>query len=196
MPFDVGYYETSELRKFGFKYVGENVRISKSCTIIGVENIELGNNVRVDPYVSLIVGDSGALKIGSFVHIAGYCALYANHGIFLDDFCGLSSAVRIYSSSDDYSGAFLTNPTVPRQFLGVRFGAVSLYSHVIVGSGSVILPGVCVGEGAAIGALSLVKGDIDAWTINAGNPCRRIKPRSKELLQFVPEIDGANYRGG
>lgn len=44
-----------------------------------------------------------------------------------------------------------------------------------IGMGSIIMPGVTVGEGAIIGARSVVTKDIPAWTIAVGSPCKVIK---------------------
>ncbi len=102
----------------------------------------------------------------------------------MSDFCNISSRVAIYSSSDDYSGATMTNPTVPSEYTGVTHADVFLDKHVIVGSGSVILPGVMLEEGVAVGALSLVHKRCQAFGIYAGNPARRIKERKRDLLEL------------
>ena len=47
-PFDSGYYGEEELKKMGDKAIGRNVRIAKSCTVIGLDCIEIGDNVRID----------------------------------------------------------------------------------------------------------------------------------------------------
>jgi acetyltransferase-like isoleucine patch superfamily enzyme len=59
---------------------------------------------------------------------------------------------------------------------------VTLGKHVIIGSGSVVLPGVDLGEGVAVGALSLITRPLEPWGICAGTPVRRIRDRSKALL--------------
>ena len=48
---------------------------------------------------------------------------------------------------------------------------------------SVVLPGVAVGEGTAVGALSLVKETTEDWAIYAGCPARKVRARSKKLLE-------------
>ena len=100
----------------------------------------------------------------------------------MSDFCNISSRVAIYSSNDDYSGATMTNPTLPDKFKNVAYADVFLGKHVIVGCGSIILPGVTLEEGAAVGALSLVSRNCMAFGIYAGNPARRIKERKRDLL--------------
>ena len=128
------------------------------------------------------------LRIGSYVHIGGLCYLSAGDGICLEDFSGLSQGVRIYSRTDDYSGEHLTNPTVPERFTGITRGAVTLGRHVIVGSGSVILPKVTVGEGSSIGALSLVTKNIPPWGVYFGAPAKKIYNRSKRLLDLEAQM--------
>lgn len=89
----------------------------------------------------------------------------------------------IYSSNDDYTGCALTNPTVPPDFTNVTSLPVMLEKHVIVGSGSVILPGVIIQEGAAIGALSLVNRNCERFGFYLGIPVKRIRSRSDNLLE-------------
>jgi galactoside O-acetyltransferase len=184
--FQKRFYDEHELRAAGVAEVGENVRIHEDCNIHGLENIRLGSNVRIDAYATIIA--TGPVTIGSYVHIASYCLLSGGDGITLDDFSGLSHGVRVYSRSDDYSGEALTNPTVPAEFTQVKRGAVKLGRHVIIGSGSVILPDVTIGEGASVGALSLVTKDLPGWQMYFGAPARKIGPRSQKLLELEQQL--------
>jgi acetyltransferase-like isoleucine patch superfamily enzyme len=186
-PFDTGYYVESELRGFGFGSVGENVRIAKNCTIIGLNNISIGSHVRVDSHVTIVAG-AGELVVGSYIHIAAGAYLTANGGITMSDFTGLSQGVKLYSATDDYSGNALTNPTVPRKFLNVSLGRIVLQKHVIIGSGSVVLPGCIIGEGSAVGALSLVTKNLAPWGIYLGCPAIRLKARSRKLLELEAQL--------
>ena len=130
----------------------------------------------------------GWLDVGSFVHIGGYCLLSAGNGIRMDDFSGLSQGVRIYSKTDDYSGKYLTNPTIPEKYTKVTRGTVTLGRHVIIGSGTVILPKVSIGEGSSVGALSLVTKSLDPWGVYFGCPARLLKARSKKMLELEVEL--------
>lgn len=180
-PFDHGYFESNELRNFGFKAVGENVRIAKSATIIGLNNVSLGNNIRIDGN-TVITASSGSLALGDYIHIGCNVYLGCIGGITLSDFSGISHGVCIYSGSDDYSGKMLTNPLIPKEFLNVYIAPVHFGKHVIIGSGSVVLPGVNIGIGAAVGALSLVTKSLDEWGIYFGSPAKKINRRKKDLL--------------
>jgi len=94
----------------------------------------------------------------------------------------------VFANSDDYSGESMTNPMVPDKFKKLVQEKVGIGKHVIIGCGSVVLPGVEIREGSAIGALSLVNHDTEEWSIYAGVPARKIKHRSRELLQFEIEL--------
>jgi dTDP-4-amino-4,6-dideoxy-D-glucose acyltransferase len=76
----------------------------------------------------------------------------------------------------------MTNPMVPEHYKAVQHAPVTLEKHVIVGCGSVILPGVTMFEGAAVGALSLINRDCKSFSIYAGQPARLIKARLPNLL--------------
>ena len=192
-PFNAGYYTEDELQKMGFKSIGKNVRIAKNNTIVGLEKISIGDNVRIDGYCAIIASGDGFVDIGSYIHIGGWSYLSAGHGISLEDFVNISQGVRIYTRTDDYSGESLTNPMIPEKYSDVSSGSVVLKKHVIVGSGYIILPNLIIAEGASIGALSLVKENLSAWGIYCGVPAIKIKNRSKNLLkleqQFLAEND-------
>jgi len=186
-PFDVGYYTSEELRTMGFAHVGNHVLVAKNCSIHGLHQISLGDHVRIDGFCTITATDH-PVRIGSYIHIGAYCLLSGSSGITLEDFSGLSHGVKIFSSSDDYSGRHLTNSTVPDRFKNIHRGAVHLHKHVIVGAGSVILPGVTLEEGSAVGALSLVRKNIPAWSIFAGYPAKHVSERSRDLLALELQL--------
>lgn len=181
----MGFFTVEELNNLGFASFGENVFISKRASIYNSGRITIGNNVRIDDYCVMSAGDGG-IEIGDYVHIAVFCSLIGTGKITLSDFSGLSSKVSIYSSNDDYSGEHLTNPTVPREFSGVESADVTIGKHAIVGSGSVILPGVVLEEGVAIAALSLVSKSCTAFGVYSGN--RRIGERKRGLLELEMQL--------
>ena len=190
-PFDIGFYEAQELRAMGLGAVGEGVRIAKNCLIVGdLSKISLGNHTRIDAFTSLIA--TGPLTLGAQVHVASYCHLSAGDGITLEDFSGLSQGVQLYSRTDDYSGEWMTNPTVPGEYTRIIAGPVVVGRHAILGANTVVLPGVTVGEGCSIGAQSLVKESLAPWGMYAGCPVRRIRERSRALLKHEAAFHDTN----
>lgn len=172
------FFSINELNSFGFKSLGNNVLISRKASIYSAATISIGNNVRIDDFCIL----SGNIAMGSFIHISAYTALYGKNGIVIGNFATISGRVLIYSQNDDYSGAFMTNPMVPEEFTNVTGGEVSIGEHVIIGAGSIVLPSLILGEGASIGAMSLVKKNVEPWTIYAGVPAKRLAYRKKDIL--------------
>ena len=179
-----GYLTDKEITKLGLKHVGRNVRISKFANFYGAQYISIGSNSRIDDFCILSASREGSISVGNNVHMSASVYLFGTYGIQIGDFSGMSSGVKIYSTSDDYSGEFLTNPTVSREFVNVQNELVIIGKHAIIGAGSVVLPGVVVSEGVAVGALSLVNKSLDSWSIYAGQPVKKIKERSKNLLKL------------
>ena len=178
------FYTESELLDIGFKMCGKDVLISKKCSIYSAENIEIGDCVRIDDFAIL----SGRITFGSYVHIAAGTYLFGGMaGIDIGNFSTISSRGAVYAVSDDYSGEYMTSPLLPSEVTNIKTAPVYVGKHVIIGTSSCILPGVSIGEGCAVGAMSLVKSSLEEWGIYAGIPCRRIKDRSKNLLQYVKD---------
>ncbi|MBQ7670311.1 MAG: acyltransferase [Clostridia bacterium] len=174
-----------EIDQVGFKCIGKNVLISKKASFYSPENITLGDNVRIDDFCIL----SGKISVGSYVHIAAYSALFGGiEGVVICDFCNISSRVTIYALSDDYSGESMTSPLIPDEYKNVEHKKTVLEKHVIIGSNSVVLPGAVLAEGSSYGAFSLVKSKTEPWSIYAGIPCKKIKKRSKKLLDLENEF--------
>ena len=179
----MAYYTNEELKKLGLATIGDNVLISTKTSIYNPKKIRIGNNVRIDDFTIISAGKHG-ITIGNNVHIACYVSLIGDEKITLSDFVGLSSKVTIYSSTDDYSGDFLTGPTIPSEYKNVISNPIFLGKHVVIGSGSIILPGVSIGEGCAVGAMSLVNKNFEKFKIIVGIPAKIMKERNKNILQL------------
>jgi len=174
------FLKTSELNEIGFGALGKSVKLSRKASVYSPETISIGDNVRIDDFSIL----SGNITIGRNVHIGAYSALYGKFGITLEDFTTISGNVMLYSASDDFSGEFLTNPTVPERYTHVTGGPIVMKRHSIIGAGTIVLPGVVLEEGCAVGAASLVNKSLEGWKIYCGVPAKAIADRKKDLLQL------------
>ena len=186
----MSYFSDEQLAKMGFKSLGKNVKVSDKASIYNCDQIEIGDNTRIDDFCVI----SGNIKLGSFVHIAPLCLVAGGEkGISMGDFSGLAYHVQIFSQSDDYTGRTLTNPTIPARYKLEKKKAVNLGRHVIIGAGSMVFPGVNIAEGCAVGAMSLVNRSTEPWGVYVGNPARRVKARKKDMLEleieFLKEIE-------
>lgn len=179
------FYTEEELQQLGFASVGKDVLLSRKASIYGAEQISIGDHTRIDDFCIL----SGKITIGNHVHIAAYVALFAGStGIELQDFVGISSRSAIYAESDDYSGVVMTNPTVPLKYKHIISGIVKAEKHAIVGSGCTVMPGVTISEGTAVGSMSFVNKSLDPWGVYVGIPCKKIKERSRNLLELEKQM--------
>ncbi len=174
------FYTRQELEQIGFASIGENVLISRKASIYSPSKISIGNKVRIDDFSIL----SGQIHIGSMVHISAYVALYGGEGIFIHDCSGISARTTVYSAVDDFGGDYLIGPMCPLEATHVTGGPVILKKYTQVGASCVIMPNLIVGEGSVVGAMSFVNKSLDSWGIYAGVPVKRLKDRSKKLLDF------------
>jgi dTDP-4-amino-4,6-dideoxy-D-glucose acyltransferase len=183
----MSFYSEEELVSLGLKSFGNGVKISRKSSIYNAKNISIGDHSRIDDFCVLSAG-TGGINIGRNVHVAVFSALIGGELIDLHDYSGLSSRVSIYSSNDDYSGEFMTNPTLPKIFTNIKSGPVVIGKHVIVGAGSIILPGVTMAEGSGAGALSLLRQDCEAFGMYVGVPARKVGSRSRSLLELEKKL--------
>ncbi|WP_341581348.1 acyltransferase [Marinobacter metalliresistant] len=177
----MGYLSETELRKMNFKSLGRDVKISSKASIYGSELMEIGDYSRVDDFCIL----SGKVSIGRYCHVTPMCLIAGGQpGVELNDFCTLAYGVKLFAQSDDYSGESMVNSLIPPEYKRERFAAVVLERQVIIGTNSVVFPGVTVAEGCAIGAMTLVVTSTDPWGVYIGSPARWLKARKRDLNEL------------
>jgi acetyltransferase-like isoleucine patch superfamily enzyme len=164
------------------KNIGKNVIIGKTARIRYPELVSIGDNVIIDDFCYI----STNLTIKSYVHISSGCKIIGGQksNVVFNDFSTLSPNVVIAAGSDDYISGIAT-PLVSEKYKGnVQASEIIIGRHSIIGSNSVILPGVSIGEGASLGALSLANKDLKEWYLHVGIPAKKIKKRMKnEILK-------------
>ncbi len=131
--------------------------ISARASVYG--DVIVHDAARVDDFAVL----SGIIRIDRHVHVACHCSIIGE--VTLQEFSGLSGGVRLYAKSDDYSGKWMTNPTVPERLTRVHVAPIVIGRHAIIGANAIIMPGVTIGEGAAVGAGAFILRDVEPWTI-------------------------------
>ncbi len=178
----MAFLTEEQLKSIGFKHLGKNVSLSDKTSIYNPHLISIGDNTRIDDFCILSSTGEG-IEIGNHVHIACYVSIIGKAFIQIQDFCGISARTSIYSSNDDYSGNFLTGPTIPETFKNVYHAPVIIGKHVIIGAGSIVLPGITIGVGSAIGSLSLVNKDCEEFYIYVGVPAKKFKQRSNQIIE-------------
>ncbi len=142
-------------------------------------------------------GKNAEFRIGAWVWIGEGCAFRAHEGTLIigkkTTFGGKNTincyerveirdeclfADNIYVVDFDH---WYIDPFVPIRSQGIRKEPVTIGPNVWVGEKAVILRGVRVGEGAVVGAMSLVLRDVPEYAVVGGNPARIIKYRRSPL---------------
>ncbi|MDT8318410.1 MAG: DapH/DapD/GlmU-related protein [bacterium] len=149
------------------KYRIPHVKTFEYTKIIGLKNIEFGQNIIIDDFV--LIYATNRMKIGSHVHIASFTSITGGSEFIMDDFSGISQGCRILTGSEDFKGWGFGNPTIPEKYRNTKREKVTIGKFCLVGANSVVLPGVSISEGAVVGAGSVVSKDLEAWGIYVGN---------------------------
>ncbi|MHC5860780.1 acyltransferase [Nostoc sp.] len=157
------------------KYGIQTVSTFEYTKIIGLENIEFGRNIIIDDFVFIYA--KKRINIGNNVHIASFTSITGGECFTMGDFSALSSGVRILTGSDDFKFWGFGNSTIGEKYRNTKRASIHISKFCVIGANSVILPGVTVGEGATVGAGSVVTKNLEPWGIYIGN--RKIGDRDK-----------------
>ncbi|ADV46973.1 acyltransferase [Nitratifractor salsuginis] len=172
--------------KFQIPYV----KTFEFTKIIGIENIDFGKYIIIDDFVLIYAKDN--IRIGNYVHIASFTSISGGGELVMEDFSAVSSGCRIVTGTDDFKEYGFGNSTISNEFRNIKTAKIHIERFAIIGANSVILPGVTIGEGASVGAGSVVTKDLEPWGIYVGNRCigRRNKEeilKNYEKFQRLPE---------
>jgi len=143
----------SKLMRYTFKKAGSGLTLYSPACIYGRHNIELGNDV----------------GIGAFVNIWGH------GGITIGDRTLIASNCVITSLSHSYQQKDLRHaPAISKK--------VIIGSDVWMGAGAIVMPGITIGNGAVVGAGSVVTRDVPENAIVVGNPAKLVKYRFEKQI--------------
>ena len=177
------YYNSALLKSYG-----KDTLISKNVEIKRPHLISLGNHICIDsgfyittqahladyihigPYVCIIGGEKGLLKMGNFTNIAVGC--------------------RIICGSDEFMGNGFSFPGLAKKYRDkLIISPVIIEDFVGIGASVTILPGIKLGMGSVIGAGSVITKNTDPWEIYVGNPAKPIKKREhKKMISLAKEL--------
>lgn len=154
------------------RHIGGDVVIEEGVRIFHPETISLGDRVYIGHEAMLKGYYQGYLEIGSGCWIGQRCFFHSAGGIRIGENVGIAPEVKILTSVHDFDST-----RKPVMNFPLKFSPVEIQAGVDVGVGSIVLPGVTIGEGAVIGAGSVVTTDVPAYEVWAGVPARKLRSR-------------------
>ncbi len=178
------FYTSDELRQKGIR-CGSNCWLHRQSIIVNPEKLTLGNDVRIDGYVTISTGVG--INIGSNVHIAGYVSLFGGAGIEIKDYASIASGAKVYSVSDDVMGRALVGPCVPKEKRHLHSNKVVLGEHSVMSVQTVLMPGGNLGIGSVLLPFSLTRESVPDMEVWNGSPAKFIKQRKSDMFKLLQD---------
>jgi virginiamycin A acetyltransferase len=137
--------------------------------------LEIGEGAQIDAFVKIkFTGGSGNVTIGPFTYLNSGCVIYSGNGIVFGR--DVLVAANCVFAPTNHQFADRGRPIRLQGFRPSK-GGIIVGDDVWIGAGAVLLDGAVIGRGAVVGALSLVRGEVEPYAIVAGSPARRIGMR-------------------
>ena len=130
-----------------------------------------GDNLGEGSYVAAPIQGAcvNTMKIGKNVYINSNCLAMARGGITIEDRVQIAANVQLLSNNHD-----------PYDLQVLTCKPVLIKEDAWIGAGATILPGVCVGRHAVVGAASVVTKDVPDYAVVVGNPARIVRMLDEE----------------
>lgn len=155
-----------------FRSIGRDVIFEKGVLAFHPENIEIGNNVYVGHNTMLKGYYKNMMEIGDNTWIGQGCFLHSGGGLTIGKFVGIGPLVKILTHT--HIEEEIDKPIL---LCEQEYKEVIIEDNCDIGIGSIILPGVTIGEGSIIGAGAVVTRDVKPYSVAAGVPAKLIRKR-------------------
>ena len=156
-----------------------SAKISKLADIedsVRGSKIIISGHVTIDSFVKIKpAGGLGDLYIGENSVINSGCVLYTGNGITIGKNVAIAANCTFAPTNHQFKRK---DVLIREQGFQPSRGGIVIEDDVWIGAGCTLLDGAHVKIGAVIGAGSIVKGVVEPFTINAGNPLRKISERT------------------
>lgn len=157
--------------KMRFGYFGAYSSIERGVVVTVARNVSIGKHTTIYHRCFITVGYNGRVEIGDYSHLGVDAYLNASEGcIRIGNHVAIGPKSGIYSYSNHYEpGKYITQCH--------KVADVTIEDDVLIGAGSVILPGITISRGAIVGANAIVTRNVAPYSIVGGVPAREIGKR-------------------
>jgi acetyltransferase-like isoleucine patch superfamily enzyme len=155
-----------------FLSIGENVIFENGVLVFHPENITIGNNVYIGHNTILKGYHKNKMSIGDNTWIGQGCYFHSGGDLRIGSNVGIAPCVKIFTSVHNETP--ISNPVIHNELI---MKEVFIENGCDIGLGAILLPGVKIGEGALVGAGSVVIEDVAPLSVVAGSPARFVRQR-------------------
>lgn len=159
-------------------------KISKTASISNLADIEtsvrgsqliIGDEALIDSFVKIkFAGGTGDIVIGNNTYINSGCVLYSGNGITIGDNVLVAANCTFAPVNHQYENK---NQLIRLQGFLPSKGGIIIEDDVWIGANVTLLDGAVIRKGAVIAANTIINKEIESYSINAGNPIKKIKSR-------------------
>lgn len=159
-----------------FQKIGNSCIVFPASSIIGPENIKIGDDCTFEKGIQLEAwGDKAIIEIGNNCLIRANSHITAYNSIVIEDGLLTGNNVLISDNSHGNIQNKEESEILPLKRTIYSKGGIHIEKNVWIGNNVCILSSVNIGKGAIIGANSVVTHDVPPYCVAAGNPARIIK---------------------
>jgi acetyltransferase-like isoleucine patch superfamily enzyme len=157
---------------------GRKIKIGKGTIFDPSSSVSPGNGVIImgkNCYIgrgTIIRSSHGKICFGDNIHIGEYSILHGHGKIYIGDNGLLATHISLVPAHHNFS-----HRDIPIKAQGHTKSGIWIGEDVWLGSGARVLDGIRIGKGAVVGAGSVVTKNIGPYSINAGNPARKLRDR-------------------
>jgi len=147
--------------------IGHDVEVDSTSSL---NNVIIGNHVRIAKYCSVYGHKDHLLEIGEFSYIGMFSVLngYSNK-VTIGKYVSIAQNVNMMTDSGPNASSLM------QRFYPITKGPIIIEDHVWIGAGVIIMPNVVIGRCSIIAANSFLNCNVKAYSLFGGNPARHIK---------------------
>lgn len=172
------------------KYCGENIKIYDLAKICNPQWAEIDDGCMIFDYAFLDA--RGGLKIGKCSIFAWHCLIEGGGHIQIGDRVLIGPGAKLLGFPYNYHGVYVSQ-ALPEEAFSINLGNITIGNDAYICAGAVVLPGVTIGEGAVVGANSVVDRDLKPWTIYHGNPVKKVGERERPTEEHRKIIESMDW---
>ena len=137
--------------------------------------ISIGARTMIDAFVKIKpAGGSGAVEIGADCAINSGTVMYTGNGIRIGDAVLIAANCTLAPTNHEFGDAA---KRIRDQGFQPSRGGIVIGDDVWLGANTVVLDGAVIGQGCVIAAGSVVRGELEPYSIYAGVPAKRVGAR-------------------